>query len=102
MKVKIDINEPIKRGTHVKIGSKEDTVWIPITFEKLPDFCYYCGKLGHVMQDCDEEGVEAAVKTDYGLELRETQSSKGVYRGYIPKPRGRDFWGRGRGRGDRG
>lgn len=62
LKIIIDVNEPIKRGTYMKIGSKEEMVWILITFEKFPDFCYYCGMLGHVMQDCDEEGVEEAGK----------------------------------------
>lgn len=49
VRVKIDVNEPIKRGTNIKIKSKADKTWIPVTYEKLSDFCYHCGKLGHMM-----------------------------------------------------
>lgn len=55
MKVKLDVNQLIKRGTNVKVGSMADKTWIKVTYEKLPDFCYYCGKLGHVVHDCEEE-----------------------------------------------
>lgn len=51
-----------------------------MTYEKLSDFCYYCGKLGHVVQECEEEGVDVNKKLDYGVELRETQGSKGFYK----------------------
>lgn len=52
--------EPLKRGTNVKIGSMAEKTWIPITYEKLPDFCYYCGKLGHVFQECTEIGADSS------------------------------------------
>lgn len=32
-----------------------DEKWIPVTYEKLLDFCYACGKLGHMMKDCDSD-----------------------------------------------
>lgn len=31
-----------------------DERWIPITYEKLPIFCYGCGKLDQVLKDCEE------------------------------------------------
>lgn len=53
MKVTVDLEKPIKRGTKIKIGSNA-TCWIPITYERLPSFCYWCGKLGHTHKDCEQ------------------------------------------------
>lgn len=43
VKVKLEANKPLRRGTKVKVGSMAEEEWIPITIEKLPDFCYQCG-----------------------------------------------------------
>lgn len=26
--------------------------WCPITYEKLSDFCYGCGRIGHLKREC--------------------------------------------------
>lgn len=51
VKVKFDINKPLRRGTKINVGSIVEEAWIPITIEKLLDVCYQCGRLGHVMND---------------------------------------------------
>lgn len=52
LKVEIQLDKPLKRGIRVRIG-KAEPVWLPITYERLPSFCYACGKLGHTHKDCD-------------------------------------------------
>lgn len=52
IKVLIDVEKPMKRGTRLRIG-KADPCWIPITYERLPSFCYWCGMLGHTYKDCE-------------------------------------------------
>lgn len=79
VKIKVNVNEPLKRGTTVKIGSVAGKMWIPVTYERLPDFCYYCGRLGHVVQECRSDGAEASAERSYGVSLRETNGSKGIY-----------------------
>lgn len=100
VKVKIDINEPLKRGTNIQIGSKAERKWVPITYEKLLDFCYLCGKLDHVLQDCEEKEAEKGQVKNYGVNLRDTKGSKGMYKGWKPDNRPPFVRGRGRGRGD--
>lgn len=72
VRVQMDITEPIKRGTNIKAGSKANKTWIPVTYEKLLDFCYQCGKLGHVCHECEEEGTSDSKENSYGPELRAT------------------------------
>ncbi|XVF77936.1 hypothetical protein PTKIN_Ptkin14bG0087900 [Pterospermum kingtungense] len=37
-----------------KLGSVlEVELWIDFKYERLPDFCYVCGKFSHLEQDCD-------------------------------------------------
>lgn len=63
VRVNLDLSKALKRGT--KIKNKEGKVcWIPVTYERLPNFCYGCGKIGHLHRDClevsddEEEGWE--------------------------------------------
>lgn len=63
VKVHIDISKPIKKGAN--IGSRTDgVIWVNFRYEKLPQFCFYCGKVGHGEQGCslsssDEEGCRS-------------------------------------------
>ncbi|MBA0862400.1 hypothetical protein Goshw_007960, partial [Gossypium schwendimanii] len=43
--------KPLRRGIFVSIGN-ENRVWIPFKYEKLPTFCFGCGRLGHGLQEC--------------------------------------------------
>lgn len=53
LKILLDLNKPLKRGTRIRLGSATPC-WIPATYERLPSFCYWCGKLGHSYKDCDQ------------------------------------------------
>lgn len=53
VKILLKIDKPLKRGTKVMIGSGA-TTWLPITYERLPSFCYMCGLLGHLYKECHQ------------------------------------------------
>lgn len=37
---------------NVKVGNK--AIWVYFRYVKLPEFCYGCEKLGHVLKACEE------------------------------------------------
>ncbi|KAJ8422421.1 hypothetical protein Cgig2_003001 [Carnegiea gigantea] len=50
--VNMDVKKPLCCGMYVKVDGK--SIWIYFKFFKLPDCCYGCGKLGHVLKACEE------------------------------------------------
>ncbi|KAH6805217.1 hypothetical protein C2S51_030048 [Perilla frutescens var. frutescens] len=52
IKMLINLTRPLKRGTKIYLA-QSDPIWLPITYERLPSFCYGCGMFGHIMRDCD-------------------------------------------------
>ncbi|MBA0570259.1 hypothetical protein Golob_003938 [Gossypium lobatum] len=58
LKVKIDVLKPLRRV--VKLVDKDRVKIIGvIKYERLPDFCYVCGLIGHSFKNCKKkiEGV---------------------------------------------
>ncbi|KAJ1382310.1 Zinc knuckle CX2CX4HX4C [Sesbania bispinosa] len=55
--VDIDVEQPLKAG--VNVGSKKDGIyWVDFQYEKLPQFCYACGMLGHNKDFCSNKEVD--------------------------------------------
>ncbi|XVF71961.1 hypothetical protein PTKIN_Ptkin12aG0082300 [Pterospermum kingtungense] len=51
IRVNIDVSKPLKRGSKItRTGGGKHLV--AFRYEKLPDFCYMCGKLNHQESDC--------------------------------------------------
>ncbi|KAK3405448.1 hypothetical protein EUGRSUZ_K01585 [Eucalyptus grandis] len=56
VKVELDLFAPLKQGSVVKrVGQK---FWLEYKYERLPHFCYACGKLGHYTTQCAENQVD--------------------------------------------
>lgn len=67
MRVMIDLSKPLRRGIMITLGGKK--MWVDIKYERLPNLCYVCGKLGHVELECEnEEGKN--YMNEYGDWLR--------------------------------
>ena len=52
IRVNIDVTAPLRRGFHVQLGSKSEKTWIDVKYERLGDFCFDCGYLGHSWKFC--------------------------------------------------
>lgn len=66
-----------------------------MTYEKLPDFCYGCGCLGHIIKGCESNSGTVEEELPYGAWLREPTCLK-IYEGEAV---GRSGFSMGRGRG---
>uniref|UniRef100_A0A2N9G7B6 Reverse transcriptase domain-containing protein n=1 Tax=Fagus sylvatica TaxID=28930 RepID=A0A2N9G7B6_FAGSY len=51
IRVSIDITKPLCRGRKAML-EKGREVWISFKYERLPNFCYWCGLVSHSDKDC--------------------------------------------------
>lgn len=45
IRVLLDLTKPLDRGRALTLNGK--TIWVRFKFEKLPPFCYSCGRMIH-------------------------------------------------------
>lgn len=45
LRVNLDVRKPLRRGIFIKYA-KEERSWLSFQYEKLPNFCFFCGKMG--------------------------------------------------------
>ncbi|KAM1084188.1 hypothetical protein PS2_022246 [Malus domestica] len=53
-KVLVDTTKPLITGCWLPRKQKQGT-WIEFSYERLQDFCYRCGRIGHMNTDCSFE-----------------------------------------------
>ncbi|KAK2398021.1 zinc ion binding / nucleic acid binding protein [Trifolium repens] len=61
IKTTVDLRKPLKRGTVITYQGKNLRVYFK--YERLPTFCYACGKIGHQIKDC--ETLDGNEDTDF-------------------------------------
>ena len=74
IRVQIDISKPLRRGIFLALNQGEIKRWYWVKYERLPNFCYNCGRLGHGERSCDEPIVEG--KKHYGDWMRVNGDSR--------------------------
>ncbi|KAL0462160.1 UNVERIFIED_CONTAM: hypothetical protein Slati_0103600 [Sesamum latifolium] len=73
IRVAIDVSKPLPRALklHTVMGDEQ---LVSFTFERLPNFCYLCGKIDHIVKWCEtrfkEDFVDPGEDTPYGPWLR--------------------------------
>ncbi|KAJ4723314.1 Zinc knuckle CX2CX4HX4C [Melia azedarach] len=76
VRISIDITKPLRRGIKIKLQVEEECTVLPLLYERLPDFCFYCGCIGHVFRECTSSSPHVMSMTvkdkqfEYGPWLR--------------------------------
>uniref|UniRef100_A0A803MME0 CCHC-type domain-containing protein n=1 Tax=Chenopodium quinoa TaxID=63459 RepID=A0A803MME0_CHEQI len=53
-KVMVNVKKPLRRGMFLATGESKPR-WIDIKYERLADFCFYCGILDHTEKECSKK-----------------------------------------------
>ncbi|CAL9016473.1 unnamed protein product [Prunus brigantina] len=67
MRVLVDSNNPLPQGFWLPRAEGQST-WVEFKYERLSDFCFNCGKLGHLYRNCssNRSQLDTFEETAYG------------------------------------
>ncbi|KAK6164361.1 hypothetical protein DH2020_001225 [Rehmannia glutinosa] len=65
MKVKVEVDKPLQGHIVIQEETSQEESIVLLTYEKFPDFCYVCGKVGHTWREC-EESDKKGENMEYG------------------------------------
>ncbi|XP_019102985.1 uncharacterized protein LOC109133730 [Beta vulgaris subsp. vulgaris] len=70
LKILLDVTKPLRRIQQIR-RREGHVVFIDVKYERLPNFCYGCGILGHIERDClDITDEEREQEKQWGSWLR--------------------------------
>ncbi|KAH0974387.1 hypothetical protein GBA52_016286 [Prunus armeniaca] len=74
IRVSVDVSTPLRRGKKMMLPSG-NTVFVEFRYERLSEFCFCCGRVGHVFKECSFVDPTAKHASDkpYGIWLRATK-----------------------------
>lgn len=68
IRINLNLALPLQQGICVQTELSQEQFCIILVYEKLPNFCFKCGRVGHVSRECDHEGAE--IEFQFGNWLR--------------------------------
>ncbi|KAL5823861.1 hypothetical protein ACOSQ4_021761 [Xanthoceras sorbifolium] len=84
IKVSIDITKPLKRGIRMRLENFDTMITALIKYERLPDFCYGCGFIGHSFRECHISEVRKSImegaEPKFGVWLRASPPDRSKFR----------------------
>jgi hypothetical protein len=75
IKVAINVHKPIPSEIHVG-NPTNGNCWVDFRYEKLPQFCFNCGLIGHAASLCHNQALNMETLAPLGPWIRSTQYGK--------------------------
>lgn len=70
VRAEVKLDDPLPKGFFLRRKSGcGSNLWISYKYEKLIDYCYTCGRIGHENKNCKFVSREAGERFGYGPEL---------------------------------
>ncbi|CAL1360946.1 unnamed protein product [Linum trigynum] len=88
MRVSISINNPLKKKIKLNIGGK--LVDYLVKYEKLPMFCYSCGRIGHPKLRCPKPS--GLVPNPFGMDLQRSLPGPRNWLSHSSKREDAELW----------
>ena len=105
VRVGVNVAQPLNRGRIVRLGTDEEA-WVSFKYEKMPNFCYWCGMVSHDAKECSiwlaSKASLSLDRQEYGPWLRADPFSVGKKSFLFVPGSGDDFGGTESGRRGRG
>ncbi|KAI8574264.1 hypothetical protein RHMOL_Rhmol01G0341400 [Rhododendron molle] len=77
VRVEINLSQPLPKGFWLrKKSALTKDLWISYKYEKLPDFCYACGRIGHDNRVCNYSPHNETFNSGYGPGMRAANASR--------------------------
>ena len=73
VRIRLNVTAPLCRGRMIQLEENKKC-WVAFRYERLPNFCYWCGCLDHSEKDCDvglrKGSINSTEERQYGPWLR--------------------------------
>ncbi|PQQ10307.1 uncharacterized protein Pyn_17609 [Prunus yedoensis var. nudiflora] len=89
IRVCLDVSKPLWRGKKLTLPSG-NTEFVDFRYERLPEFCFCCGRVGHVFKECAfvDQAAKQACEKPYGIWLKATKDLNSTRANNSKRPSG--------------